>query len=87
MYQTKGIASDFNNELKRIRQKYRKGGFPLKFINEIIFNLERGKEEMIIPEWLFDERKTFQLGSHTVLRTRSLEKYLWGNSKISLMAK
>ena len=54
-------GSDFNKELKRIRQKYQNGGFPLKFINETICNFERGKEEMIISEWLFDERKTFSV--------------------------
>ena len=59
--QAKRIASDFNKELKRIRQKYRNAGFPLKFINEIICNFERVKEEMIIPEWLFDERKKFSV--------------------------
>ena len=57
----KQIAPDFNKELKRIRQKYRNAGFSLKSINETICNSERGKEEMIIPEWLFDERKTFQV--------------------------
>ena len=57
----KRIASDFNKELKRIRQKYRNARFSLKFINETICNFERGKEEMIIPEWLFDERKTFSV--------------------------
>ena len=57
----KRVASDFNKELKRIRQKYQNAGFPLKFINETIYNFERGKEEMIIPEWLFDERKTFSV--------------------------
>ena len=51
--QAKRIASDFNKELKRIRQKYRNAGFSLKFINKTICNFERGKEEMIIPEWLF----------------------------------
>ena len=57
----KRVASDFKKELKRIRQKYQNAGFPLKFINETIYNFERGKEEMIIPEWLFDERKTFSV--------------------------
>ena len=55
---------------------YRNAGFPLKFINETICNFERGKEEMIIPEWLFDKKKLFQLGSHTLLRTKNLEKHL-----------
>ena len=57
----KRIAPDFNKELKRIRQKYRNAGFLLIFINETICNFERRKEEMIIPEWLFDERKTFSV--------------------------
>ena len=30
-------------------------------MNETICNIERGKEEMIIPEWLFDERKIFSV--------------------------
>ena len=59
LHRAKRIVSDFNKELKKIRQKYRNSGFPLKFINETTCNFERGKEEMIIPEWLFDERKTF----------------------------
>ena len=59
LHRAKRIASDFNTELKRIRKKYRNVGFPLKFINQTICNFERGKEEIIIPEWLFDERKTF----------------------------
>ena len=53
---------------------------------ETIFNFERGKEEMIIPEWLFDKRKSF-LGSDTLLRTRNLVKHLWKKSNISLMTK
>ena len=51
----------FNKELKRVRQKYWNAGFPLKFINETICNFEREKEEIIILEWLSDERKTFSV--------------------------
>ena len=72
----KRIASDFNKELKRIRQKYRNAGFPLKFINEIICNFERVKEEMIIPDGYLMKEKNFLLGSHTLLRTRNSVKYL-----------
>ena len=61
LHRTKRIAPNFNKELKRIGQKYRNAGFPLKFMNETICNFERGKEEMIISEWLFDERKTFSV--------------------------
>ena len=51
---------------------------------ETICNFERGKQEMIMPEWLFDERKSF-LGSDTLLGTRNLVKHLWEKSNISLM--
>ena len=53
------IVSDFNNELKRIR--HGNAGFLLKFINERICNFEREKAEMIIPEWLLDQRKNFSV--------------------------
>ena len=76
LHQAKRIASDFNKELKKIRQKYRNTGFPLKFINEIICNFGRGKAEMIIPEWIFDERKTFSVRFPYSLRMRNLERYL-----------
>ena len=55
----KRIVSDFNNELKRIR--HGNAGFLLKFINERICNFEREKAEMIIPEWLLDQRKNFSV--------------------------
>ena len=71
LHRAKRIASDFNKELKKVRQKYRNSGFPLKFINETTCNFERGKEEMIIPEWLFDERKTFSVRSPYYLREKS----------------
>ena len=57
--QVKRIASDFNKELKRIRQKYQNAGFLLKILNEAICNFERRKGEMVIPERLSDEIKTF----------------------------
>ena len=59
--QAKQIVPDFNKELKRLRQKYRNAGFSLKSINETFCNFERGKEEIIIPEWLFEERKSFSV--------------------------
>ena len=44
LHRAKQIASDSNKELKRIREKYRNAGFPLKFVNETICNFEKGKE-------------------------------------------
>ena len=59
LHWAKRIASDFSKELKRIRQKYWNAKFPLKFINETICNFERGKEEMIIPEFYIWWKKNF----------------------------
>ena len=50
LHRVKWIAPDFNEELKKIRQKYRNTGLLLTFINESICNFKRGREEMIIPE-------------------------------------
>ena len=61
LHRFKGITSDFNKELKRIRLKHRNAGFLLKFIKETFRNFEREKGEMIIPERLFDEIKTFSV--------------------------
>ena len=40
----KRTASDFNKELKRIRQKYQNAGFSVKFLNKTICNFERGRK-------------------------------------------
>ena len=61
LHRAKQIALYFNKELKRMRQKYQNSGFSLIFIYETICNFESGKEEMIIPERLFDERRTFSV--------------------------
>ena len=42
------IASDFDEETKRIRSKYTDAGYPKH---------NREKDEHLIPPWLFDERK------------------------------
>ena len=79
----KRIASDFNKELKRIRQKYRNTGFSLKFTNETICCFEKGKEKIIIPEWLFDERKPFSVRfPYTLFQTRYLVKFYEKSRKL-----
>ena len=50
LHRTKWVAPDFNQELKRIRQKYRNAELLLTFIKESICNFKRGREEIIIPE-------------------------------------
>ena len=46
-------------EIKRTVNKYTATGFPSRFIHSIIYNFDSGKDNLIIPQWLFDERKAF----------------------------
>ena len=50
-------ASDFDEETKRIRNKYTDAGYPKHVIENNIRNFNRRKDELLIPPWLFDERK------------------------------
>ena len=44
-------------EIERIRKKYLKAGYPYRFINSVIDDFQKKKEEEhIIPPWLFEEK-------------------------------
>ena len=53
------IASNFDAEVQTITLKYLEVGYPISFIKSVIkdFKNSKEKEELIIPEWLFDQRK------------------------------
>ena len=55
----KKIASNFEIEIKCIGNKYAAAGFPNRFVLSIIGNFDNGKDNLIIPQWLFGERKAF----------------------------
>ena len=57
LHRAKRIASNFDNETKRIRNKYRDAGYPENLIENTIKNFNSKKDELLIPPWLFDERK------------------------------
>ena len=61
LHRAKKIASDFNKELTKVRIKYSKAGFPLVFINNVINRFMQTKEDLLIPNWFFDERKEVQI--------------------------
>ena len=48
-------------EIKRIVKKYTAAGFPNRFVHSIIDNFDSGKNNLIIPQWLLDERKAFTI--------------------------
>ena len=57
LHRAKRIANDFNFEVKRITKKFIIAGFPRNFIRNTTEYFSKNKNEFIIPEWLFDERK------------------------------
>ena len=57
LHRAKIIASNFDDEAKRIRNKYTDAGNPKHVIENTIKNCNRIKDELLIPPWLFDERK------------------------------
>ena len=57
LHGAKRIASDFDEETKRIRSKYIDAGYPKHVFENTIKNFNKKKDELIIPPWLFDERK------------------------------
>ena len=61
MRRAKKIASNFENEIKRIVKKKTEAGFPGTFVLSIIDNFDSGKDNLVIPQWLFEERKAFTI--------------------------
>ena len=59
MHRTFKNGSDFGAEVQKIAQKYLEAGYPISFIQSVINDFKNSKEEeqLIIPEWLFDQRK------------------------------
>ena len=51
------IASNFSNILKRIKIKYLQAGFPIDIMNDVFRTFNQEKDEVLTPQWLFDDRK------------------------------
>ena len=61
LHRGKKIASNFQSETARIKAKFLKARFPRKVIENAINNFSNVDEELMIPGWFFDERKTVLL--------------------------
>ena len=58
LHRAKKISSNFQSKIARIKAKFLNAGFPYKVIESTINNFNNADEELMIPKWLFDERKT-----------------------------
>ena len=61
LQRAKKIASNFDIETNCIVNKYTAVGLPSRFVRSIIDNFDSGKDSLIIPLWLFKERKAFTI--------------------------
>ena len=74
LHRAKKIASNFDIEIKRIVKKYTAAGFASRFALSVIDNLDSGKDNLIIPQWLFEERKAFTIHLPFSLSSESFVK-------------
>ena len=61
LHRAKKISSNFQSERARIKAKFLNAGFPHKVIESTINIFNNVDEELMIPKWLFDERKTIAI--------------------------
>ena len=57
LHRAKAISDDFNTEIQRIRNKYLKADYPIRFIESVIRSFKnKDNEDLLIPPWLFEEK-------------------------------
>ena len=61
LHRAKKISSNFQSEIARIKAKFLNTGFPHKVIESTSNNFNNVDEKLMIPRWLFDERKTIAI--------------------------
>ena len=58
LHRSKRISSNFDEEISLIKEKFRKADYPLRFINSVVNEFQKGKEcgdeSFIIPTSLFE---------------------------------
>ena len=59
LHRPKKIPSNFDIEIKHIVTKYTAAGFPSRYVHSVMDNFDSSKDNLIIPHWLSEERKTF----------------------------
>ena len=75
----KRIASNFDEETKKIRSKFTDAGYPKHVIENTIRNFNRKKDELLIPPWLFDKRKHVKYVCRFPRRMKNIVRILLTN--------
>ena len=61
LHRAKKIASNFDFEIKRTVNKYTATGFRSRFVRSIMYKFDGGKDNLIVTQWLLEERKAFTI--------------------------
>ena len=99
LHKARKIASSFQSETARTKAKFLKAVFLGNFIVKAINNFNNADEELVIPKWFFNERKTVVINwtrfSKKIFKTFLLEYYkndkskfniIWATSKIKSLS-
>ena len=57
LHRANKIVPNFGNEIKRIKIKYLQASFLIHVINYVFCRFNQEKDEVLIPQWLFDDRE------------------------------
>ena len=57
LHRAKRISSNFLSEVVRIKNKYMAAGYPVKYIESVIRSFSEEKDDPIIPNWLFNNKR------------------------------
>ena len=55
LHRAEKIPSNFDNEVKQTKEKYKSAGFPVNFTNSMARQFNEPRVEKIIPNFLFEE--------------------------------
>ena len=87
------MATDFDMELRRIKKKFLHAGYPVKFISDTFFIFNTEREELLIPKWLFDEKKsvvvrlpfTPNIEKFSILFVSNLQTFTYGKVRFHII--
>ena len=57
LHRAKEISSYFVDEVEYIRKRYKKAGYPHRFIEHVINDFMKTQDDKLVPDWLFDVRE------------------------------
>ena len=89
LHRAKNISTNLDRDIKEIKTTFSNAGYPKKFVSCTIDNFisnNSSEGELLIPHFLFEERKKIASNSPTARRMKSQTKGLFQNWTPSLIS-